>query len=60
MKYSGVLILLTLTFIGASKIKKASKSEDGNNILFYVKKLMLRELILLIIRGVDKAFIFII
>jgi len=28
MKYSGVLILLTLTFIGASKIKKASKSED--------------------------------
>jgi len=28
MKYSGVLILLTLTFIGASKIKKASKSDD--------------------------------
>merc|ERR1712126_38823 len=28
MKYSGVLILVTLTFIGASKIKKTSKSVD--------------------------------
>ena len=35
MKYSGALLLLMLAFVGASKIKKDSKSEKGNNMQYH-------------------------